>query len=78
MKHPCQKYLFIELFDLMVMGLKQQVISCKFPEELLQIVTNHIQDLSQITQLSQESYDVLKDCLSKFHDVYFILEIFKL
>src|SRR5574343_142255 len=45
-----------KLFDLMIMGVKMQILNLTYPEELLKLCLNHIQELSLLTSS--------KDCLS--------------
>lgn len=58
MLQVCQKYaiayILIKLFDLMIMGVKYQILCCKFPEELLQITYTHLRGLSLLLKSGPE------------------------
>eukprot|EP00743_Colponemidia_sp_Colp-15_P001693 GILK01001849.1.p1 GENE.GILK01001849.1~~GILK01001849.1.p1 ORF type:complete len:405 (-),score=65.54 GILK01001849.1:127-1290(-) len=39
-----------KLYDLMTMGFKYQIVSCNYPEELLQVTLNHLDSLKAIVK----------------------------
>ena len=41
-----------KLFDLMLMGLKFQILTCKFPEQVLYITINHMKHILTIVENS--------------------------
>lgn len=53
-----------KLFDLMLMGLKLQVLSCRQPQQLLEITLTHLETLKLVGQ--HETVDVLIDkCIQR-------------
>ena len=45
-----------KLFDLMLMGVKMQILNLTYPEQLVKLCLNHVEELSQLTSA--------KDCLA--------------
>lgn len=43
----------LQLYDLMVMGFKYQLMNCKYPEELLQVTLNHLNTVKDMIENSQ-------------------------
>jgi hypothetical protein len=44
-----------KLFDLMFMGVKQQIMCMKFPEELVHLTLNHLEHAANFIQGTPES-----------------------
>lgn len=58
-----------KLFDLMTMGVKYQMLSCKAPHQLLQITLNHLDSLKSM--ISTESIqDMIKSAIERSIELY--------
>lgn len=58
-----------KLFDLMLMGVKMQILNLAYPEQLLKLTLNHIQELIGLTSI-KECVNLLNGTCEKLVKVY--------
>lgn len=58
-----------KLFDLMTMGVKYQLISCKSPHQYLQVTLNHLDTLAEMVK-TEGVTDLIQVAISKSIDLY--------
>lgn len=58
-----------KLFDLMVMGTKMQILNLTYPEQLLKLTLNHIQELISLTSV-KECVNLLNSTSEKLVKIY--------
>lgn len=58
-----------KLFDLMVMGTKMQILNLTYPEQLLKLTLNHIQELTSMTS-AKECINLLNSTSEKLVKIY--------
>lgn len=58
-----------KLFDLMIMGVKMQILCVKYPEEILQITLNHLKELNSMIR-SPESQAILNKVIDRLKERY--------
>jgi hypothetical protein len=58
-----------KLFDLMTMGVKYQLISCKSPHQFLQVTLNHLDTLMEMVRTEGVS-DLIQVAINKAIDLY--------
>lgn len=56
-----------KLFDLMSMGFKYQIISCKAPRELIDVTMNHLDALKKVVNGTPQLTDLLEECTRQMH-----------
>jgi len=56
-----------KLFDLMSMGFKYQIISCKAPRELIDVTMNHLEALKKVVTGTPQLTELLDECIKQMH-----------
>ena len=55
-----------KLFDLMLMGIKQQMIQTCYPEEMLHITIKHLDQLAEMVQTGTEAHQLIQEAKASF------------
>lgn len=58
-----------KLFDLMMMGVKMQIMTLSYPEQLLKLTLNHLQELQRLI-INKESVNLLRLTTDKLASTY--------
>eukprot|EP00403_Amphidinium_massartii_P033449 CAMPEP_0178455284 /NCGR_PEP_ID=MMETSP0689_2-20121128/45825_1 /TAXON_ID=160604 /ORGANISM="Amphidinium massartii, Strain CS-259" /LENGTH=358 /DNA_ID=CAMNT_0020081305 /DNA_START=90 /DNA_END=1166 /DNA_ORIENTATION=+ len=64
-----------KLFDLMAMGFKYQIISCRTPTEMVDITLNHLDALKRIVVGNEQLLELLEECVKQMHVAFGIMPI---
>lgn len=59
-----------KLFDLMAMGFKLQLVSCRTPREVVDVSLKHLEELNRIVEGSPQVRDLLEECKRRMHEAY--------
>jgi len=64
-----------KLFDLMAMGFKYQIISCRTPTEMIDITLNHLDALKRIVVGNEQLLELLEECVKQMHVAFGVMPV---
>ena len=70
-------FIFLQLFDLMVMVTKYQIVSCNTPIDLIHITLNHLESMCQMSRL-ESTIKLIEESKEKFLSIYFNMNLAEL